>query len=316
MRAWRATGFLAVTLALGLPAGGTPERDIFVSVRLEGGPPPSDTLLVSTLDVIPTSVTPGQVGVPVYGLSLTRTSQSCAAPLYLIGVGFRITSLEGAPMDPSQVIERIEPVLLTRGATETRGSAAPRRRFDDKGEGEALLEVRLVEPALVPAAGRLEIEIVADIDPRTTAPGFNISLDEGHIVTGHEGCSSPVAQARSGELPGVVISTTTIIPATLAGSFSNYPNPFAAGRENTTFAFYLRGRANVTLRLYDGFGRLISTLDAGTSRAGGLVHEDITWNGKDHGGAKVQNGTYFAVLSARYESGGSEEAVRKVAVLR
>ena len=33
---------------------------------------------------------------------------------------------------------------------------------------------------------------------------------------------------------------------TLAASYSNFPNPFAAGREATTFVYYLPSSARVT----------------------------------------------------------------------
>jgi hypothetical protein len=107
-----------------------------------------------------------------------------------------------------------------------------------------------------------------------------------------------------------------LIPGTLEDSFSNYPNPFPAGSQNTTFAFYLPRRAQVWLSIYSGFGRRIVTLENGASRMGGRVIDDIAWDGRDGSGSTMQNGTYFARLSVRYEDGGAEEAVRKVAVLR
>lgn len=116
--------------------------------------------------------------------------------------------------------------------------------------------------------------------------------------------------------PGEITGSTTIIPRKLGESFTNFPNPFAAGREITTFAFFLPQRSDVSLRIYSGFGRLIRTLEQDRPRGGGRVHDDITWDGTDEDGAVLQNGTYFAVISVEHDNGAVEEAVRKVAVLR
>lgn len=308
-------------MALGLLAGGTPEREIYVSVTIEGDPAPPDTVLIGTYDIIPSNVTPGQRSVPAYGLSLVRLSENCQAPLYLAGLGFRTASLEGNAIDPSEVIDHLELEFSGRAASPASDPGPSGERQDAaaaRGDDDAAspLEVALPVPMLIPPGDSLGIEVLADIEPLTRRPGFAFTLADGGVSVGQAGCPGPVLLVRHGDSPGPAVSTTTIILQDLAGSFTNYPNPFAAGREITTFTFYLQRRAYVSLRLYTGFGRLVRVLDPGTSRAPGLVHEDITWDGTDNGGVGVQNGTYFAVLSVRYDNGRKDEAVRKVAVLR
>jgi hypothetical protein len=320
VRGLRAGACAVGVLALGLLAGGTPEREIYVSVRLEGGSTAPDTVVIETHDVIPVSVAPGQRDVPVYGLLLTRRSAACGAPLYLLGLGLRIGDLDGGPIDAGEVIDRLHAEVGGRAASSVHDadpSSSPRDTGQERDEaGEALIEVSLSDPAAIPAGAKLEIEISADINPLVSRPGFAVTLGEGTLSIAHSGCPSPVLLVRHEGSPGAGVSTTTIISKTLAGSFSNYPNPFSAGREMTTFAFYLQRRADVSLKLYDGFGGLVRVLDPGTSRGGGRVHEDITWDGADENGAAVQNGAYFAVLAVRYDDGRSDKAIRKVAVLR
>jgi hypothetical protein len=320
VRGLRAASCLVGALALGLLAGGTPDRDIYVSVRIKGDPTPPDTILIETYDIIPANVAPGQRAVPVYGLSLTRRSVVCGAPMYLIGLGFKIEDLEGDAIDPGDVIDRLQAQNEVRTASSAAG-ADPATPGGEEGPArgdrtEALIEVSLTNPAAMPAGDELYVEISADVDPLASRPGFSITLAEEALSIVHSGCPAPVLLIRHGETPGAGVSRTTILSKSLAGSFSNYPNPFSAGREVTTFAFYLQRRADVSLKLYNGFGGLVRVLDPGTPRGGGRVHEDIVWDGTDKAGADVQNGAYFAVLSVRYDDGSSDKAIRKVAVLR
>jgi hypothetical protein len=321
---------VAGTLALGFLVGGTPERDIHVTVTVEGGPPIPDTLLIATESSMPANVARGQGDVHAGRISLRRLSELCSEPLFLTGIRFRIEDLDGSPIDPSDAINRIsaEMVVPARKAggsargglspptsrTERKHASDDQHTAGDRAVGSsttAFIDVGLKEPALIPESEDLGVDIFIDISPEPTVSG-----DIEQILDGHEGCPSPVAVLANEDWPVTVPWKTTIIPHTLAGSFTNYPNPFAAGREVTTFTFYLPRGADVGVRLYTGFGRLVKTLDAGSTRGGQRMHEDITWDGKDERDATVQNGTYFAVLDVRYKDGARGEAVRKVAVLR
>ena len=329
-------------LALCLIAGGTPERDIYVTVKLKGDPPPPDTVLVQTASLIPASVAPGQRDVAAYFLSISRRSQACDVPIYLAALGFRIEHTEGTAIDPTDYVERMSVVparALARasapqaGAEEAGGAIAghstppegpeaqgaprgPSASLGQSRSSESVLELELATPALIPVLGTLDLEIHLDVSPSARPPGFSMTLDVERIFTSQGSCLSPVLIVRHGSQEGPAVATTAVISERLAGSFLNYPNPFAAGRQLTTFTFFLQRPAEIALRLYTGFGTHIVTLADGSLREGGVVHEDITWDGKDDTGATLQNGTYFAVLSVRYRDGTTEEAVRKVAVVR
>jgi hypothetical protein len=101
----------------------------------------------------------------------------------------------------------------------------------------------------------------------------------------------------------------------LAESYSNFPNPFAAGRDRTTFAFFLKEPASVTLRLWTTRGEGVRTLLDAAPLEGGL-HQKITWDGRNGSGEVVRNGVYVAEIVTVYASGAEERVQRKIAVVR
>ncbi len=101
----------------------------------------------------------------------------------------------------------------------------------------------------------------------------------------------------------------------LAKSYSNFPNPFAAGREATSFAYYLAGPARVWLRVFTLEGEPVATLAEGEARAAGMNQGD-RWSGLNGVGRTVRNGVYVAELVVRYDGGSTQRVLRKVAVAR
>jgi carboxypeptidase T len=83
------------------------------------------------------------------------------------------------------------------------------------------------------------------------------------------------------------------------------PNPFGA---ETTLAFELPERTNVSLAVYSVDGRLVRTLLAGEAGPGAT---SVVWDGRDERGASVGNGLYFVKLEA-----GGEVRHGKLAVMR
>jgi hypothetical protein len=110
-------------------------------------------------------------------------------------------------------------------------------------------------------------------------------------------------------------ATTSFAPANLEASYSNFPNPFAAGREPTTFAYYLPGPGRVSLRLWSARGEHVVSLLDNAARGAGL-HQDDAWDGRNGRGLVVTNGVYIAELLVHLDDGTSKRLVRKVAVVR
>jgi hypothetical protein len=107
----------------------------------------------------------------------------------------------------------------------------------------------------------------------------------------------------------------TISTADLPASYSNFPNPFAAGREGTTFVYYLKTSGRVSLRILTLRGEPVATLLDGMARPGGVQQAD-TWSGRNGAGRVVYNGVYVAELDVRFDDGSHARVLRKVAVVR
>jgi hypothetical protein len=103
--------------------------------------------------------------------------------------------------------------------------------------------------------------------------------------------------------------------ASLDESYSNFPNPFAAGRSTTAFAYYLRAAARVTLRIFTPGGEGVRMLVADGARPAGMNESDL-WDGRNGRGTVVRNGVYIAELTVAYADGSSDHVRRKVAVVR
>jgi hypothetical protein len=72
----------------------------------------------------------------------------------------------------------------------------------------------------------------------------------------------------------------------------NYPNPF---NPQTSISYQLRKSCQVSLRVYDLSGRLVTTLVDGFESAG---HKSVEWDARDNQGNGIASGIYFYSLVA------------------
>ena len=105
------------------------------------------------------------------------------------------------------------------------------------------------------------------------------------------------------------------VAGSLRDSYSNYPNPFAAGRERTTFVYYLPEAGHVSLRIFTLNAEPVATL-LEHAPAGAGLHQVESWDGRNGRGSVVRNGVYVAELIVERENGSRERILRKVAVVR
>jgi hypothetical protein len=132
------------------------------------------------------------------------------------------------------------------------------------------------------------------------------------VVTGD---TMAVATIENAGYPLVTV-VTHVLGATGETAFSNYPNPFAAGRQSTRVTFFLDAPSRVTLKLYTLWGAPVKTLIDGEKRPAGL-HQDTEWTGYTGDGDVVNNGVYYLVLDVEPSGGGSTRTFkRKVGVVR
>jgi len=112
-----------------------------------------------------------------------------------------------------------------------------------------------------------------------------------------------------------------LTPTQILSGLTNFPNPFAAGRETTRIRYVLTGDSAVRIRIYTQLGDLVRVLDcpAGTSGCGkgdpvGLTNE-IIWDGKNGEGRTVANGVYPAEIRAK-SAAGEQKEIRHIGVLK
>jgi hypothetical protein len=159
----------------------------------------------------------------------------------------------------------------------------------------------------------LELRIV----PRAGATAtFRVGVDQAGVGVVQPGSGPGIAVLPSGgaQFP-LWTETTGFSDRTLAGSYSNYPNPFAAGREPTRFVFYVPSAGRATLRIFTARGEPVTTVLDGVDVAPGLRQSDA-WDGRNGRGAVVANGVYVAELIVTAADGSRERVLRKLAVVR
>lgn len=320
LRSAASTDTFAVTVALadvrvtdahlGSPVPLTP--DAGAVLPLASGPRvirvAADEMVVAARDVMPAVIAAMGAETPVLELDLTNPAPYSAGDLVLnaLTVGFAAGGDKAVAAVGGLVAE-----VVVRWGHRIWARSGPLAPGADTVElrGDAPLAVAAGEsPTLVVgvllADGLREGSLTASLD----LDGLDVSQPEGELV------DVRVLPAPGQSFPLVTLAGT-VSPASLAESYSNFPNPFAAGREATTFVFGLDAPARVALRVYTPRGELVRTLLAEEDRAAGL-HQDVVWDGRNGKGDPVRNGVYVAEIVVREAGGGTETLRRNVAVVR
>jgi hypothetical protein len=86
----------------------------------------------------------------------------------------------------------------------------------------------------------------------------------------------------------------------------NYPNPFS---DNTVIKFEIGKTTDVSLKVYNIAGQLVSTIFEGTKEPGVYT---INWNGTNNAGERLTNGVYLYTLQA----GSDFKATKKMLLVR
>ncbi len=139
---------------------------------------------------------------------------------------------------------------------------------------------------------------------------FATDLSNGRIVN--------IVDALGTDLPELLSDFVVLSADDFTGSFKNYPNPFRAGFEPTTIAYYLPENARVELFIYSLTGELVKILrfDQGTPGGSGPGINTYQWDGRNGRGEVILNGVYLCVVSARLESGRTLSHQHKIAVMK
>lgn len=188
------------------------------------------------------------------------------------------------------------PTLTVDSTTATLGFAAP----VEIAAGDSLVLELLVRPQASDPATRFRLGWRSDgigvVQPSSALLAVAVLADPGASFP----MWTEAAAFASGDL---------------AASYQNFPNPFAAGRDATTFAWLMPGPGRVTLRIRTPRGEPVVTLLDGAALPAGLRQSD-RWDGRNGRGEVVANGVYVAELEVTLDAGGHERVLRKVAVVR
>jgi hypothetical protein len=161
------------------------------------------------------------------------------------------------------------------------------------------------------------VELRAILRPASAIPSLRVGCDAAGIGVVQPGSAllAVRVEPNAGQAFPFWSEVGNFSELSLAESYSNFPNPFAAGRQETRFAFYLDRHARVTLRVWNGRGERVRSLLEEIPLSAGL-YQDTVWDGLNGAGDTVFHGVYLAELIVRFDNGQNQRLLRKVAVVR
>ena len=268
---------------------------------------PADAVVVRAEDLMPPVLAPQPIPYPILQLQFHNPAPPSAGGIAINELVF------------GQTVGKADDVPLGTLLAEVRALVAGEVWASATEIDPAATSVILtpVEPLLVNAGAELTVQIEALIKP-TAPPGqLVLQLDGDGISAGQpggEGTFVRILPAEGFQLP-FATAPGNVGPTSLTDSYINFPNPFAAGREATTFAYSLPASGKVTLRVMTPHGETVATLLDQAVRDAGLHQQDV-WSGLNGRGDVVRNGVYLAEITVEFADGTRQRELRKVAVVR
>jgi len=267
----------------------------------------ADEFRIGFTSLMPTVLGPSSSEIPVAKIDLRVPNQGGTAGLDLVSLAIRAADDQREFLLAGAALTEI----LAYNGDElwaTTGNMAP---------GDSLGILAPLTTTMIMPGEILSLELRALFRSASTVKTLVLGLDQGDVTaTQQDGVTGLVrVEPESGNVFPYWTKSGAFTSASLAGSYSNFPNPFGAGREGTTFVFSLSQPATVSLKLLTGHNRQVVTLIDSEQRGPGLYQDDV-WDGRNGRGTVVQNGVYIADLVVVYADGTKERVRRKVAVVR
>jgi len=167
----------------------------------------------------------------------------------------------------------------------------------------------------VGATATLELRMVTRTDPTLGVLKVGLNATDVGVAQPSQALLAVSVVPAPGQVLPWWSATGSFQGQSLADRYFNFPNPFAAGRQQTAFAYYLAAPGQVSLRIFTARGEPVRTVLDAEARASGL-HQDDAWDGRNGRGAVVTNGVYVAELTVRLDDGTERRLLRRVAVVR
>jgi len=267
---------------------------------------PPRMITVGLASLIPATVAPDSQWIAAGRIELQNPTTGGAGAITLTSMEIEAADRDLAALNLGSVVKDLALV---------RNGAVVASRFALTADS---VSARLVFPGglVVDPAQTTTLELRLRLQASPSGTGFRLGFDASGIGIEQPSGALLSIEARpvSGQNFPMWTNTASLTPASFDASYSNFPNPFAAGHENTTFAFYLPEPGRVTLRIWTPRGDEVLTL-IDENRAAGMYQSD-RWDGRNGKGVSVVNGVYVAELEVRFDNGESRRLLRKIGVRR
>ncbi len=245
---------------------------------------PADELFVAVTDLMPPLLVPGEQFSPVFSIQLANPASENSGGVQINGLTLSQGATKAETLELGEILQSVR--LLWDNSTIA--------TCEDLDPAASFITLTPESPVVVDAAQ--SIDLVVEILLKDTAPAGALSLvlTEDGVDAGPPGGAGTAVRilAASGQTFPFISETGNIGGATLAESYANFPNPFAAGREPTTFAFSLLQDAEVNLRIMTPHGELVKNILQNEQRSAGFYQNDL-WLGFNGNGSPVHNGVYL-----------------------
>lgn len=303
-----AGGIFAVDADLGTPLVLDPPNptDLPLSSGLTSLVSPARDLFVALTSAMPAALAGDGTLTPLGTLTLRNGGDPNSGAIRVGRLTLRAADRDlapvaaGAPM--SDLVATVGGTAWAENATLTADST--------------LAVLRPATPLDVPPGGTVTITLAARLRAgQTTSLRAGCDAADIGVVQPQSALLQVAVRPEPGQAFPLWTEAGSFAALSLAGSWSNYPNPFAAGREPTTFAYWLAKPARVSLRIVTLGGESVMRVLDSAPRSAGMQSGD-RWDGRNGAGLVVRNGVYVAELTAVYADGRTERSIRKVAVVR
>ena len=268
---------------------------------------PAEELVVGATSLMPPLLAPFAEPYPVFLLEITNNASPMSGDILIDAVTLGQPAGKAAGQELGRFVAAVQALVggTVVGATEEIATDATGAT------------VTLNEALAVPADGSVELEIRVVVRNDAPPGDLVLTLTETGLTARPPGGTGPDIRilAAAGQTFPFATEQGNVSAASLGDSYVNFPNPFAAGREETTFAFALPAAGAVTLRVLTPHGEPVITLLQDEPRGAGL-HQVDTWDGVNGRGVTVRNGVYIAEITVVFDDGSQQRELRKVAVVR
>ena len=267
---------------------------------------PSRTLVAALESRMPAVLAADDREVALARLTLTNPAGEGAGPITVDRLTLRAGDRSHAP----RVLGALSSALTATAAGAPWASSSP-------GTGDTTVTLMGTAPVSIAPGGAAVFDLAFVPRSGVGSGTLRVGIDAAGVgvVQPSSALLQVQVQPQAGRTFPLWSEAGTFGALDLRASYSNFPNPFAAGREATSFAFFLASPARVWLTVYTLGGEAVRTLADGESRGTG-IHQSDRWDGRNGVGRTVRNGVYVAELRVRYDGGSESRALRKVAVAR